>query len=144
VSRQGRVAGVTCFVVFAGLLVFGVVGYIDGRTARFAPRHALPASATEVREEYLEAFGDDYSYWLKAGMPAADVPAYAAKLGLKPHPHPTRSLQPAHPGVDLVAPAWFDMPFGDASLPCYSRAEETQEERLLWADGYVYYCGVRT
>jgi hypothetical protein len=80
VSKRLIIAGIAIVVV--GMAASVILVAVAWHYLTISPfRRALPASATEIRDEALDGF-PDYSYYLKAKMPREDFEPYCAAIGL--------------------------------------------------------------
>jgi hypothetical protein len=103
-------------------------------------RRALPASATDVQEYYLNAgFTGDFTRILKARLPEKDFPLYAKNLGLTERYDPSKQSRD-YGGLETSIggmPEWWDEPLELDN--CYFLLGKEYVERIKWKDGWVYY-----
>jgi hypothetical protein len=83
VSRPLVIAGVVLGIVVQVASIV-LIALIWNYTTVCYLRRALPASATEIRDEALDVFPDS-AYFLKARMPQEDFEAYCMAIRLSPH-----------------------------------------------------------
>jgi len=94
---------------------------------------ALPSSASDLHEFYRDSGFPhyDYTYEMKARMPAEEFPAYAARLGLRP----LGNLQ-AHWGWWPGELAWWDP--APSMEGTYIEQDDDSGTMAKWENGWVY------
>lgn len=138
-SARAASSSVTWVTAFALGVAFAALSLAALSWLLMSPaRRALPGSARDIREftEVEEGFlPQDFSYLLKARMPADELPAYAERLGLTPFvagQTPTTGTL-WRGGSDEP---WWDPPSG--LVPAYGWCNSGAWTVVLYANGFVY------
>ncbi len=106
-----------------------------------APRKALPASATDVKEYYSGDWNGDYERLLRANIPEADYPLFAKSLGLKERFDPI-----AH--ADIASwinvgfsdqPPWWNPPTAGQTTYFEYDPKHYSLRVLKYSSGYAYF-----
>ena len=113
-----------------GMALLGI--YVWDRFAPSLARRALPKSASEVQESYMEFGTGDFIRVLKARVPREEVDLYATRVGALP---PGGSVSAGMTSWPPSTAPWWNPP----QKPLYYHAVNRTAVAVGWFDGYVYF-----
>jgi hypothetical protein len=130
-----------CVIPLVGILLLPFVGYFLREFRTPEGRTALPAEATNVEEYLAHGFiSGDFTWLLKASLPANRYSDYAKSLGLSERFDPE-----VHQGIQSTlnmmigdAPVWWNPPEVDSTAYFEYKEGVTYLRLLRYHNGTVY------
>ena len=136
-----------CLIPIVGILLLPSVGYFLREFRTPEGRTALPAESTNVEEYLAHGFiSTDFTWLLKASLPANRYSDYAKSLGLsdKFDPRVHQKIEPTlnmNPTLDIKvgdAPGWWNPPEVDSTSYFAYKEGDDHLRVLRYHNGSVY------